>query len=791
MKKLYVIGYNILIDTALKGVDYMTEVKLPLIPLRGLTIFPHMVLHFDVGRQKSIAALEEAMVNDQTILLVTQRDLKVEDPNFDDIYKIGTISKIKQILKLPGDNIRVLVEGINRAEVLEFTQTEPYFEAKAIVFEEKKVNLSVEIEALIRQVLDEFEEYISLNPTIPEDVIETVIDIDDASKLSDVITSYLIIKQENRQELLEAIEPKERLSKLLEILAREIEILKIERKISAKVKKKIDKMQKEYYLREQLKAIQEELGDRDGIQAEIEDYKKKIDKAKMPKEAKDKALYELSRMEKLGSQSPETGVIRTYLDWVVNLPWSKETKDVEDIKKVREVLEKEHFGLEDVKKRILEYLAVTRLNKSMKGPILCLVGPPGVGKTSIARSIANSLGRKFVRMSLGGVRDEAEIRGHRRTYIGAMPGRIINGMKQVGSKNPVFLLDEIDKMSSDFKGDPADALLEVLDAEQNHSFRDHYIELPFDLSKVLFITTANTLDTIPRPLLDRMEVIEISGYTDEEKLHICKDYLIPRQVKENGIKEDIISFSDKAIKDVINLYTRESGVRNLERKIGTICRRAAIEILENGEKKIKITQQNLAKYLGAPRYKYEEMNKKDQIGVVMGLAWTAYGGDTLPVEVIPMAGTGKLELTGKLGDVMKESARAGYSFVRAHAKEFNIDEDFYKNVDVHIHVPEGAVPKDGPSAGVTMITAMVSALSKTPVRSDVAMTGEITLTGRVLPIGGVKEKALAAYRAGIRTVILPMDNKKDIEKIPENIKKKIEFKFVERVEEVLEIALRR
>ncbi|WP_027307722.1 endopeptidase La [Caloramator sp. ALD01] len=769
----------------------MTEVKLPLIPLRGLTIFPHMVLHFDVGRQKSIAALEEAMVNDQTILLVTQRDLKVEDPNFDDIYKIGTISKIKQILKLPGDNIRVLVEGINRAEVLEFTQTEPYFEAKAVVFEEKKVNLSVEIEALMRQVLDEFEEYISLNPTIPEDVIETVIDIDDASKLSDVITSYLIIKQENRQELLEAIEPKERLTKLLEILAREIEILKIERKISAKVKKKIDKMQKEYYLREQLKAIQEELGDRDGIQAEIEDYKKKIDKAKMPKEAKDKALYELSRMEKLGSQSPETGVIRTYLDWVVNLPWSKETKDVEDIKKVREVLEKEHFGLEDVKKRILEYIAVTRLNKSMKGPILCLVGPPGVGKTSIARSIANSLGRKFVRMSLGGVRDEAEIRGHRRTYIGAMPGRIINGMKQVGSKNPVFLLDEIDKMSSDFKGDPADALLEVLDAEQNHSFRDHYIELPFDLSKVLFITTANTLDTIPRPLLDRMEVIEISGYTDEEKIHICKDYLIPRQVKENGIKEDIISFSDKAIKDVINLYTRESGVRNLERKIGTICRRAAIEILENGEKKIKITQQNLAKYLGAPRYKYEEMNKKDQIGVVMGLAWTAYGGDTLPVEVIPMAGTGKLELTGKLGDVMKESARAGYSFVRANAKQFNIDEDFYKNMDVHIHVPEGAVPKDGPSAGVTMITAMVSALSKTPVRSDVAMTGEITLTGRVLPIGGVKEKALAAYRAGIRTVILPMDNKKDIEKIPENIKKKIEFKFVERVEEVLEIALRR
>lgn len=769
----------------------MTEVKLPLIPLRGLTIFPHMVLHFDVGRQKSILALEEAMVNDQTILLVTQKDLKIEDPTFEDIYRIGTVSKIKQILKLPGDTIRVLVEGVNRAEVTELTQTEPFFEAKALVFEEVKVNVNVEIEALMRKVVDEFEEYISLNPSIPEDVIATVVDIEDASKLSDVITSYLVLKQENRQELLEAIEPKERLTKLLEILVREIEILKIERKISVKVKKKIDKMQKEYYLREQLKAIQEELGDRDGIQAEVEEYKKKIEKAKMPKEAKEKALYELSRMEKLGAQSPESGVIRTFLDWVVNLPWSKETKDTEDMKKVREVLEKEHYGLEDVKQRILEYLAVTKLNKSMKGPILCLVGPPGVGKTSIARSIANSLGRKFVRMSLGGVRDEAEIRGHRRTYIGAMPGRIINGMKQAGSKNPVFLLDEIDKMSSDFKGDPADALLEVLDAEQNHSFRDHYLELPFDLSKVLFITTANTLDTIPRPLLDRMEVIELSGYTDEEKLNICRSYLIPRQIKENGIPEGVLNISDKAVKDIINLYTRESGVRNLERKVGTVCRRAAIEILENNKKSIKITQQNLQKYLGAPRYKYEEMNKKDQIGVVMGLAWTAYGGDTLPVEVIPMQGTGKLELTGKLGDVMKESARAGYSFVRAHAKEFNIDEEFYKNIDLHIHVPEGAVPKDGPSAGVTMITAMVSALSKVPVRSDIAMTGEITLTGRVLPIGGVKEKSLAAYRAGIRTVILPMDNKKDIEKVPENIKKKIEFIFVERVEEVLNIALRR
>lgn len=768
----------------------MDNKVMPLLSLRGLNVFPHMILHFDVGRAKSILALEDAMVKEQTIFLVTQKDPKVEDPDVDDIYKIGTVSRIKQILKLPGDTIRVLVEGMYRAEVEEIVQTEPFFECKVITYSEKEIEKTIEIEALMRQSVELFEEYISQNNTISDDVLSTIETIEEVGKLADIITSYLNLKQETRQELLEAIDPVERLNKLLEIMAREIDILKIERKIGIKVKRKIDKMQKEYYLREQLKVIQEELGDKDDVQAEIEEFKKKLEKAKPPKEVKDKVMYELKRLERLGPTSPESGVIRTYLDWAVNLPWTKETKDIDELSNVREVLENEHYGLKDVKERILEYLAVRKLNKSMKGPILCLVGPPGVGKTSIARSIANAMNRKFVRMSLGGVRDEAEIRGHRKTYIGAIPGRIIYGMKQAGSKNPLFLLDEIDKMSADVKGDPADALLEVLDAEQNFNFRDHYLELPFDLSKVLFITTANTLDTIPRPLMDRMEIIEISGYTDEEKIHILSRHLLGRQIKENGLKDENITISEQAMRDIINLYTRESGVRNLERRIGSICRKAAIEIVQDPNKQIKITQQNLQKYLGAPRFKYEEKANKDQVGVVMGLAWTAYGGDTLPVEVMKMPGNGKLELTGKLGDVMKESARAGYSYVRANAEKFQIDQEFYKNTDIHIHVPEGAVPKDGPSAGVTMITAMISALSKKPVRSDIAMTGEITLTGRVLPIGGVKEKSLAAYRAGIKTIILPDENKKDIDKVPENVRKKIKFIFADKVEQVLDVALK-
>jgi ATP-dependent Lon protease len=773
----------------MKIMDIEKNNIVPLLPLRGMTIFPHMVLHFDVGRPKSMLALEDAMVKDQIIFLVTQNDQNIENPDINDIYKMGTVSKIKQILKLPGDTIRVLVEGLYRAEIEELIKEEPFFECKVNIFDEEAVEKTNDVEAMMRQIVKEFHDYIKQNNTIPEDVMSTIEEIDQPGKLGDIVTSYLVLKQEKKQELLEAIDPNERLTKILEILVNEIDILKIERKIGVKVKRKIDKLQKEYYLREQLKVIQEELGDRDGIQAEIEDYRKKIDRAKPTKEAKDKALYELSRLEKIGSGSPEGAVIRTYLDWIISLPWAKETKDTDEISSVKEVLENEHFGLEDVKERILEYLAVKKLNKNMKGPILCLVGPPGVGKTSIARSIANSMNRKFVRMSLGGIRDEAEIRGHRKTYIGAIPGRILYSMKQAGSKNPVFLLDEIDKMSSDYKGDPADAMLEVLDAQQNNTFRDHYLEVNFDLSKVLFLTTANTLDTIPRALMDRMEVIEVSGYTDEEKIKICSRYLIPRQLTENGLSEENVSISEKAIKDMINMYTRESGVRNLERKVASVCRKLAIEIAMNPDRKIKITQQNLEKYLGAPRYKFDEKTEKPQIGVVKGLAWTAYGGDTLPIEVVPMPGTGKLELTGQLGDVMKESAMAGYSYVRAHAVEFGIDPEFYKNTDVHIHVPEGSTPKDGPSAGVTLITAMVSALSKRPVRNDLAMTGEITLTGRVLPIGGLKEKSLAAYRAGITTIIAPSENKKDIEKIPANVVKKIKYVFVENVKDVLEVAL--
>lgn len=774
----------------MEEIKQIEENIVPLLPIRGITIFPHMVLHFDVGRPKSILALEDAMVKNQVIFLVTQKEQRVEEPSAEDIYKIGTVSKIKQILKLPGDTIRVLVEGLERAEIKEIIQEEPFFQCSLTIHPERETEKTVELEAIMRQIVSQFESYIKINNTIPDEIFSTINEIDEPGKLADIITSYLILKQEKRQELLEAIEPIDRLKKLLEILAREIDILKIEKKIGLKVKRKIDKMQKEYYLREQLKVIQEELGDRDGIQKEVEEYKKRIEKAKLPKEAKDKVEYELSRLEKIGVSSPESAVIRSYLDWVLDLPWSKETKDVDNLKKVKEVLENEHYGLVDVKERILEYLAVRKLNKSMKGPILCLVGPPGVGKTSIARSIANAMNRKFVRMSLGGLRDEAEIRGHRKTYIGAIPGRILYGMKQATSKNPVFLLDEIDKMSSDFKGDPADALLEVLDSEQNYNFRDHYLELSYDLSKVLFITTANTLDTVPRPLLDRMEVIDISGYTDEEKVNICSRYLVPRQMKENGLNEKNILISEKVIRSVISHYTRESGVRNLERRIGAICRKAAIEIAEEPNKVVRVTQQNLKRYLGAPRFKYEEKSGQNQIGVVMGLAWTAYGGDTLPVEAIPMPGSGKLELTGQLGDVMKESAKAGYSYVRSHAEKLGIATDFYKNMDIHIHVPEGAVPKDGPSAGVTMITAMVSALSKKPIRNDIAMTGEITLTGRVLPIGGVKEKSLAAYRAGIRTIILPEENKNDIEKVPENIRKKIKFYFVDKMEGVLDIALR-
>jgi len=762
---------------------------LPLIPLRGITIFPHMVLHFDVGREKSLLAVEEAMVNNQQIFLAGQKEAKVEEPEEKDIFDIGTVCNIKQILKLPGDTIRVLVEGENRAKLISYVESEPFFKAEIETLEDKECKDKDKCEALIRMVSDAFDEYIRLSNSVSSEMLLNIDEIDEPGRMADIMSSYLILKEEKKQELLEAYDVYVRLEKLLLILKNEIEILNIERKIGLKVKNKIDKSQKEYFLREQLRAIQEELGEDDENKKEIQEYSKKIKKLKLPKEVKDKAIYELNRLKSTGTYSSEGGIIRTYLDWILEIPWTKKTDDNLDIKRAREILENEHFGLEDVKDRIIEFLAVRSISKSLKGPILCLVGPPGVGKTSIGRSIANALNRNFVRMSLGGVRDEAEIRGHRRTYVGAIPGRIVYGMKQASSKNPLFLLDEIDKLNGDFRGDPASALLEVLDAEQNKTFRDHYLELDLDLSEVMFITTANSLDTIPRPLLDRMEIIEVSGYTYEEKFQIAKRHLIKKELTEHSLGEDKITFSDASIYKIIEDYTRESGVRNLERKIASVIRKSIAEILEKNRDSVNITANHIKKYLGPEIFSFDKASKVDKVGVVMGMAWTGYGGDTLPLEVTVMQGKGKLQLTGQLGDVMKESAEAGYSYVRANAEKYGINPDFYKEKDIHIHAPEGAVPKDGPSAGVTMITALVSALSNRKVKHNVAMTGEITLTGRVLPIGGLKEKTLAAFRAGINTIIVPKANEKDLRKIPKSILGKIKVVLAEKIDDVLENAL--
>ncbi|SHH26117.1 endopeptidase La [Tepidibacter thalassicus] len=770
----------------------MKEHQLPLIPLRGLAVFPYMVLHFDVGRDKSINALEEAMVDEQLIFLTSQKEAEVDLPTPNDFYHIGTICKIKQMLKLPGDTIRVLVEGISRAEIKEVIQEEPFFKAvlEEVVYDEELIKEDKEVEALMRNVFESFEEYINISNRISPEILLSLSDIEDASRFVDTIASNMFLKPLQKQEILEIFDPKKRLEKIYKILLEEIDILKIEKKISLRVKKQINKVQKEYYLREQLKAIQKELGEDEEIADEIEEYKNKLKKLKVKKEIKEKISKEINRLSRMSSSSAESSVIRNYLDTIFSLPWNNEIKDKIDIKESRKILDQDHYGLEKVKERIIEYLAIRKLAKSMKGPILCLVGPPGVGKTSIAKSVAKSLNRKFVRVSLGGVRDEAEIRGHRRTYVGAIPGRIINAIKEAKSKNPVFLFDEIDKMASDFRGDPASAMLEVLDPEQNKEFVDHYLEIPFDLSKVLFITTANSLSTIPRPLLDRMEIIEISGYTEEEKLKISQKYLLPKQIKEHGLKEDFLKIGEDTLRDIINYYTRESGVRNLERTIGKVCRKAATRYVENPNlKSIRVNRTNLEKYLGKKRYRYELIKEKPEIGIVTGLAWTAVGGDTLSIEVTPMKGKGQLVLTGQLGDVMKESAKAGISYIRSRCEELNIDPEFYKEKDIHIHIPEGAIPKDGPSAGITMATAVISALSQIPVSNTVAMTGEITLRGRVLAVGGIKEKVLAAHRAGIKKVLLPIENKKDLEDIPENVKKKMEFVLVENMDEVLEHAL--
>lgn len=762
--------------------------ELPLLPLRGLLVFPNMVIHLDVGRDRSVNAIDEAMNGDREILLVMQKDAQIDVPELDDIYQIGTIAEIKQLLKLPGGTIRVLVEGHTRAKIKRLLETDPMMRVEVEIPDET-YEKTLEIEALMRNLRDLFEQYVKVSKKIPPETVMAVVAIEDPGKLADIIASHLVLKLSDKQEILEAIDIKERLEKLLQILSNEMEILELERRISARVRRQMEKTQKEYYLREQLKAIQKELGEKDDKAAEADELRQKIEKAKLPKNAKEKALKELERLEKMPPMVAEATVVRNYLDWLLAVPWSKETRDRLDIKAAEEILDEDHYGLQDVKDRILEYLAIRQLAPKIRGPILCFVGPPGVGKTSLGKSIARCLGRKFVRMSLGGVRDEAEIRGHRRTYVGAMPGRIIQGLKTAGTRNPVFLLDEIDKLGSDFRGDPSSALLEVLDPEQNNSFSDHYLEVPYDLSKVLFITTANVTHSIPRPLLDRMEVIQISGYTEEEKLEIAKRHLLKKQMEEHGLKEDMLTVSDNALRKIIREYTREAGVRNLERQIATVCRKTARDIVANKVSAGKVTAKNLDTYLGMPRYRKRKAEKHDEVGVATGLAVTEFGGDVLAVEATLLSGKGKVTLTGQLGDVMKESAYAGLSYLRSRSEELNIPEDFHEKMDIHIHVPEGAIPKDGPSAGITMATALASALTNRPVRKDVAMTGEITLRGRVLAIGGVKEKVLAAHRVGINNIILPKDNEKDLEEIPVNIKRKLKFHLVEHLDEVLEQAL--
>lgn len=762
--------------------------SMPLIPLRGLSVFPYMVLHFDVGREKSIKALEEAMIYDQKIFLTTQRDIDVDLPSTEDFYEIGTICKIKQMLKLPGDAIRVLVEGVSRGKVEGIIFEEPYFKARILKIEEDP-SRDRETEALMRSCLTAFEKYIAVSNRVSPEVMLSMTTIEEPGRFADVLASNMVLKTEQKQEILEAVEPKKRLTAIYSILLSEIEIMEVEKQINEKVRKQINKMQKEYYLREQMKAIREELGEDFDPDDEIEELYKKLDKLKLDKKIADKVSKEIERLSRMSPASAESTVVRSYVNWILDLPWNKKTKDTLDISKARTILDEDHYGLKSVKERVLEYLAIRELTKSLKGPIICLVGPPGVGKTSIAKSIARSLNRKFVRMSLGGVRDEAEIRGHRRTYIGAIPGRIINGIKEAGTKNPVFLFDEIDKLTSDFRGDPASALLEVLDPEQNKDFTDHYLEVPFDLSSVMFITTANSLGTIPRPLLDRMEIIEVSGYTEFEKLNIAKKYLVPKQLKAHGLTEDNLSLSDDTLSAIISYYTRESGVRELERQIATVCRKVATRIVEDKVTVVKVNRSNLDKSLGVKKYHYDEIQKENQVGIATGLAWTPVGGDTLSIEVSIMKGKGNLVLTGQMGDVMKESARAGLSYLRSISEKYEIADDFHEKMDIHIHIPEGAIPKDGPSAGITMATAVLSAITGIPVRHDLAMTGEITLRGRVLPIGGLKEKSLAASRAGVKTVLFPKENVKDLEEIPSTVRSKMKFIPVESMDEVLEHAL--
>ncbi|OJD46159.1 endopeptidase La [Bacillus sp. 4048] len=760
----------------------------PLLPLRGVLVYPTMVLHLDVGRDKSIQALEQAAMDENIIFLAMQKEMNIDDPKEDDIYSVGTVAKVKQMLKLPNGTLRVLVEGLHRAEVVEFIEEENVVQVSIKTVTEE-VEDDLEEKALMRTLLEHFEQYIKVSKKVSNETFATVADVEEPGRLADLIASHLPIKTKQKQEILEIVSVKERLHTLISIIQDEQELLSLEKKIGQKVKRSMERTQKEYFLREQMKAIQTELGDKEGKGGEVEELREKIEQSGMPEETMKAALKELDRYEKLPASSAESGVIRNYMDWLLALPWTEATEDMIDLAHSEEILNKDHYGLEKVKERVLEYLAVQKLTNSLKGPILCLVGPPGVGKTSLARSIATSLNRNFVRVSLGGVRDESEIRGHRRTYVGAMPGRIIQGMKKAKTVNPVFLLDEIDKMSNDFRGDPSAALLEVLDPEQNHNFSDHYIEEPYDLSKVMFVATANTLSSVPGPLLDRMEIISIAGYTELEKVHIAREHLLPKQLKEHGLRKGNLQVRDEALLEIIRYYTREAGVRTLERQIAKVCRKAAKIIVTAERKRIVVTEKSIVDLLGKHIFRYGQAEKTDQVGMATGLAYTAAGGDTLAIEVSVAPGKGKLILTGKLGDVMKESAQAAFSYIRSRAEELQIDPNFHEKNDIHIHVPEGAVPKDGPSAGITMATALISALTGIPVSKEVGMTGEITLRGRVLPIGGLKEKTLSAHRAGLTKIILPAENEKDLDDIPESVKENLTFVLASHLDEVLEHAL--
>lgn len=763
--------------------------KMPAVALRGMVILPGMVAHFDVSRAKSIKAVEEAMMDEQKIFLVAQKDVEQENPDIEDLFKIGIIAEVKQVIKLQNNIVRILVEGKERAELSAFLENPDYLLAEIIRFDEEVDDgLPEEAkEAMLRSIQETFGKYVVVNPKMGKELQRQLSEITDLEKLMNQLANSLPVHFEEKQKILDAVSMTERYEVLMALLLKEIEIIAIKNDFQAKVKAHVDKNQKEYLLREQMKVIREELGE-DNTESDADHFMDALGKIKADKEVKEKIKKEIDRFKNISSSSSESAVARGYIETLLELPWNKTSRDNKDLKNAEQILNADHYGLEKVKERMLEFLAVRNLTSKGESPIICLVGPPGTGKTSIARSVAKALDKKYVRISLGGVRDEAEIRGHRRTYVGAMPGRIVNGLRSAGVKNPLMLLDEIDKMSSDYKGDTASALLEVLDAEQNKKFRDHYVEIPIDLSEVLFIATANSVQDIPRPLLDRMELIEVTSYTENEKLHIAKEHLLAKQMERNGIRPEQLSITDKAMAKIISGYAREAGVRNLERKLGEICRKAARPLYEGEKEKIKVTEQNLEKFLGKEKYSFDKKNDTDEVGIVRGLAWTSVGGDTLEIEVNIMPGKGEFQLTGQLGDVMKESAQAGISYIRSVSEEYHIPKKFFQENDIHIHIPEGAVPKDGPSAGITMATAMLSAITKTPVRADVAMTGEITLRGRVLPIGGLKEKTLAAKNAGIKTICVPKKNEKDIDEISPEIKKGLKIVFVEQMKDVLDVA---